>query len=119
MMKPAWISSEMMKSSDIRVSPKRLARCSCRGGQGERHDIVTARRAESAMAAGADDDILPLIAARPIGHGCGLAARRQFVFPQLAPGLDVKGAQVAVGRGADEHLVAGGGDRPTHVGHTE
>src|SRR5215469_2113320 len=39
----------------------------CRQRKG--HNVVTARRAEGPVAAGADDQILTLVASRTVGHG--------------------------------------------------
>src|ERR1700704_2617704 len=89
------------------------------GWQREGDDEVAARRAERAVAAGADDEILTLVRSRPVGHGRGLTARGQLVLPQLASGLDVKGTQVAVHGRCDKHQVAVGRNRSAHVRHAE
>src|SRR5437763_6857171 len=70
------------------------------GWQREGDDVVATWRAERAVAAGTDDEILTLVATHPVGHGRGLTAGGQLVLPQLASGLDVEGTKAATqGRG--------------------
>ena len=120
-MRSTWMMQREDQKQHWTLSPRsatgvpRLPRLRQREG----HDVVAARRTERPVAAGADDDVLALVAAGAVGHRRRLAAGRQPVFPQLAAGLDVEGAQVAVHGGADEHQVAGGGDRTAHVRHAE
>ena len=69
--------------------------------QRERHDGVAAARADLAVAARRDHDVLT--AMRSGGTSSASPARpRAAALPELAAGLDVEGAQVVVHRGADE-----------------
>src|SRR5437763_16370075 len=54
------------------------------------------------MAAGGHDEILLAGGADAIRHGRGVAAHRKLGLPQLLAGLDVEGAEKAVGRAGDE-----------------
>src|SRR6185312_14054048 len=85
--------------------------------QRKRDDIVAARRLEAAVPAGRNDDELPLVTARTIGHRCRLSPGGEMIFPQLTPGLDVERAEVTVHRGPDEDQVARGPDGTTHIRH--
>src|SRR5215469_10215755 len=119
MISSAWMTYRAISNSIAFLSAE-LGRGALRGrGQREGHDVVTARRAERSMAARADDQILTLVAPGAVGHRSRLTAGGKLVPPQLAPGLDIEGTQVAVHRTADEHQVAGGRNRPSHHGHTK
>src|SRR5690348_1850278 len=85
------------------------------GRQSESDDVVTPWRAQSAVPAGCDHEKLPLTPPGPVGHRGRLASGRKVIFPQLAPGFEVEGAEISVHRSAHEHEVARGGDRTPHV----
>jgi hypothetical protein len=58
--------------------------------------VIAYLRAQLAVAAGGDDDELLPGRAELIGHRGGLSAGRQLCAPQLAPRLDIEGAQPGV-----------------------
>src|SRR5580700_5935704 len=118
MMRPTCTATERMRNH-IRCYLRNLGPRRRGLGQRERHDVVPAWRAERAVAAGADDQILTLLRPGAVGHWCGLATRGQFVLPQLAAALDVEGAQVTVHGRGHEHQLAVGRDRAAHVRHAE
>src|SRR5579862_5896361 len=118
------ISSTWMMSGSRYSSMPRILRGlgECRRSdrrQRKGHDVIAAPRAERPVAAGTDDEILTLATPGPVGHGRRLAGHRQLILPQLAAGIDVEGAQVAVHGGRHEHQVSRGGDRAAHVRHAE
>src|SRR5882762_9887742 len=113
--KPMQISANINRSrrtSSLTSRPPRRR-------QREGNDIVAPWRIQNAVPAGRDDNELPLVAARAIGHRSRLSAGREAMFPQFAPGLDVEGPKIAVHRCSDKDQVAGGGDGSAHIGHPE
>src|SRR5581483_4272121 len=132
MMRPAWMASEIIsKPMQISAKAKRgWPRVSssipfqassqlARRRQSEGDHIVTARRIQLSMSTGRNDQELPLVTSGPISHRGGLAARRQPIFPQFPPGLDVESAKIAVHGGSDKDQVTGGSNGPTHIRHPE
>src|SRR5258705_4517242 len=95
MMSATWTMIDRIRSDIPFISANLWVRRRS-GWQREGDDVVAARRAVRAVAAGADDDILTLVASRPARHGPGLTARGHLVPPQLASGLDVQCKHVAV-----------------------
>src|SRR5205807_8366245 len=92
-MKAAWTRSDRMRNNILYLSGLGPRRCA--GGEREGDQVVAARRAEAAVAAGADDEIRVLVASGAIGHGRGLPPRWQLSLSHLASGLNDEGAPVS------------------------
>ena len=66
--------------------------------QRERDDVVAAGRAERAVSAGADHEVLPLVSAGAIRHRSGLPARGQVLYANMCStchGLALNGGESA------------------------
>src|SRR5262245_53810396 len=81
----------------VRNPPRRCSLpCSPLLRQGKGNDVVAAGGAQGAVPSGGDHHELPMIGPGAVGHRRRLAAGGEAIFPQLAPGLQVESAEVAV-----------------------
>src|SRR5690606_1747780 len=80
-------------------------------------NVVAAGRAGTAVAAGGDDHVLPVI--DTVGHGCCLAAGGKAALPQFFAGRGVEGTQIVVEGGCHEDEAGRRGDRAADQGHAQ
>lgn len=84
--------------------------------QPKRHQRITHRRAQHAVATGRDHHVLAAIG-QDVGHGRGVAACGQSGLPQLRTGVGGECPQVAVSGRADKGQAAGGDQRAAASPH--
>jgi len=79
------------------------------------HQLVTFWRAQPAMTANRNSDVL--LAIKHIAHGYRIGRGRQAVFPDLLAGTRLVRSEIEINTGTNKNQSAGRGHWPTKIGY--